>query len=68
MKDKWIMGRVHLDNDASIPVQEKYSDFLDRLYPDSGAPVNTIIYVMPDDSGGSIRVCFTKSGVSFEKI
>lgn len=63
------MGHVYLVNNTETPFQEKYDDFLERLYPDSGAPVDTLILLIPDaDSDRSFKVAFTRRGVSFEKI
>lgn len=68
-KVKMVEGYVYLENDSKIPLTEAYLDFFERLFPDSGAPVNTVVIIAPEYGTDSrLRLTFTKSGISAEKL
>lgn len=68
-KEKWVMSKVYLLNNQETSIQEPYNAFLSRLFPDSGAGIDTVICLIPDsDSDGTFQVAFTRHGISFKKI
>lgn len=64
-----LFGMVHLSNGQSTPLSlqpQTFKGLIERIYPDSGAPVHNITLNFKDSNGQVVLLEISESGIALQ--